>query len=187
MRVIGGKYRGRVLKEFAGKDVRPTSDRARESLFNIMQRKIPGCTFLDLFTGTGGMGIEALSRGAKEAFFVDASKESIALCKANLTLVKESTSNVYHADFQEALRRFSASGKKFDVVFIDPPYASSCGKEALTALNGSDLLAEDALVVYEHPQAEIITFSHLEHTDRRKYGVAQFDFYRPVIAQKTEQ
>ena len=185
MRIIGGKYRGRVLKEFAGKDVRPTSDRARESLFNILQRKIPGCTFLDLFTGTGGVGIEALSRGAEEVCFVDASKESVALCKANLALVKE-TATVLHADFLEALRRFSASGKVFDVVFLDPPYALSAGKEALSYLNGSNLLAPDAVVVYEHAAAEALTFSNLEHYDRRKYGVAQFDFYRPISGGQDE-
>jgi 16S rRNA (guanine966-N2)-methyltransferase len=186
MRVIGGKYRGRVLKEFAGKDVRPTSDRARESLFNIMQRKIPGCIFLDLFTGTGGMGIEALSRGAKEAFFVDASKESIALCKANLTLVKESTSNVYHADFQEALRRFSASGKKFDVVFIDPPYSLRAVPPTLESLLSAELLKPTSIVVCESAEEDVFEnnpdlAAKFEIIKRAKYGVAHITIVKPII------
>ena len=178
MRVIGGKHRGRILKTFEGTDVRPTSDRAKESLFNILQKSVPNSTFLDLFTGSGSVGIEALSRGAKAVYFVDARRESVALCKANLALIKEDASTVTCADFAQALRRFSSQGMQFDIVFLDPPYASPCGEQALRMLNEGDLLAPNAIVAFEHAGNEPLSLSTLVHYDRRKYGVAYFDFYR---------
>ena len=81
MRIIAGKHRGRVLKEFNGRDIRPTSDRAKEALFNILQFDIAGCSFLDLYSGTGGIGLEAISRGAEKVVFVDNSRESVKLLK----------------------------------------------------------------------------------------------------------
>ena len=89
MRIIAGKHRGRVLKEFNGRDIRPTSDRAKEALFNILQFDVAGCSFLDLYSGTGGIGLEAISRGAEKVVFVDNSRESVKLLKENLAYLKE--------------------------------------------------------------------------------------------------
>lgn len=175
MRIIGGKHRGRTLKEFPGNAIRPTSDRARESLFNILQNKVPGCVFLDLFCGTGGVGIEALSRGAEEVWFSDAAKESVALTKSNLALVKESA-EVFLGDALQILQKAATHGKKFDVIFLDPPYASDVGEKALSEIRRLGLLTDGGVAVYEHGGREPV--SALCHYDRRKYGVAVFDFYR---------
>ncbi len=175
MRIIGGKYRGRVLKEFSGREIRPTSDRARESLFNILQRKIPGCRFLDLFAGTGGVGIEALSRGAETVWFSDVRRESIAVLKANLALVKEPDKNVLCCDFRDTLGKMRDKGQKFDVIFIDPPYASDFGEEALSLIKQYALLSENGVAVFEHDGVK--KCDALRLTDSRKYGVAVFDFY----------
>ena len=91
MRIIAGKHRGRVLKEFKGRDIRPTADRAKEAVFNILQTEIYGADFLDLFSGTGNMGLEALSRGANSAVLVDSSKESVAIMQFNADLIKENS------------------------------------------------------------------------------------------------
>ncbi len=175
MRVIGGKYRGRVLKEFSGREIRPTSDRARESLFNILQRKVPGCAFLDLFAGTGGVGIEALSRGAATVWFSDVRKESVAVLKANLALVKEPDTRVLCCDFRDTLRKMRDLGQKFDVIFLDPPYASDLGEAALSLIAEYGLLTPDGVAVFEHDGMR--KCDALRLTQSRKYGVAVFDFY----------
>ena len=120
MRIIGGKYKSRVLAEFPGEDVRPTSDRAKESLFNILALKIYGARVLDLFSGSGALGLECLSRGAKEVVFNDYSKESLAILKKNLTALKipvggEET-KVQHADYLVCLEQ--ARGQ-FDLIFLE--------------------------------------------------------------------
>lgn len=176
MRVVGGKYRGKVLKTFQGTEVRPTSDRAKESLFNILAPQITGARVLDLFAGTGSVGLEALSRGAKEVFFTDVRKESLAIVKANLTAVKENCDNVFLLDYKDALARFYKEGKKFDIVFLDPPYHTEFGEEALKLIHRYGLLTEGGIVVYEHDGKPVST--DLAHYDRRKYGVAYLDFYR---------
>ena len=165
MRIIGGKYRSRVLKEFPGTEVRPTSDRAREALFNILSPKLYGARVLDLFCGTGALGLEALSRGAREAVFNDLSRDSVRLV------------GVYNLDYSVCLDRLEG---KFDIVFLDPPYRLDCGAEALKKLAGRGLLAEGGVAVLERdvlPDGEI---PGLERFDERKYGKAKFAFYRPV-------
>ncbi len=176
MRVVGGKYRGKVLKTFQGTEVRPTSDRAKESLFNILAPHIMGAAVLDLFAGTGSVGLEALSRGASEVYFTDARRESLQIVKANLSSVKESTERVYLMDFKDALSKFYREGKKFDIVFLDPPYHTDFGEEALALIRRYGLLRDGGVAVYEHDGKEISDV--LEHYDRRKYGVAYLDFYR---------
>ncbi len=176
MRVVGGKYRGKVLKTFQGTEVRPTSDRAKESLFNILAPQIMGATVLDLFAGTGSVGLEALSRGAKEVYFTDVRRESLQIVKANLSSVKESTERVFLMDFKDALARFHREGKTFDIVFLDPPYHTDFGEEALALIHRYGLLGESGIAVFEHDGKEILDV--LQHYDRRKYGVAYLDFYR---------
>ena len=127
MRIIAGKHRGRVLKEFKGRDIRPTADRAKEAIFNILQTDIVGSVFLDLFTGTGNMGIEALSRGAEKAVMVDSSKESVAIAQFNANLIKEN-SEIVCAD---ALTFVLSTRQKFDIIFLDPPYKTGILQNAL--------------------------------------------------------
>ena len=135
MRIIGGKYRSRVLSEFAGDDVRPTSDRAKESLFNILALKMYGARVLDLFAGSGALGLESLSRGAKEVVFNDFSKESLAIVKKNLAALKIAVggaeAKVCQYDFLSCLDVMHGT---FDVIFLDPPYRYDYGKKRLKRL-----------------------------------------------------
>ena len=123
MRVIAGKARRIPLKTMDGLNTRPTTDRIKETLFNIIQDDIYGCRFLDLFSGSGGIGIEALSRGAKEAFFVERHKTAAACIRENLEKTHlEKQAVLLCADVFEALRRLSAKEAAMDIIFMDPPY-----------------------------------------------------------------
>lgn len=138
MRVIAGVHRSRPLATFRGDEIRPTADRVKESLFNILRNKVVGRRYLDLFAGTGGIGIEAISRGAAEVVFVDQRRESVALVKKNLALLKEEA-EVVLSDAIAYLRR----AEPFDVIFIDPPYAGALGEAALRVIAENALLTED--------------------------------------------
>lgn len=172
MRIIGGKYRGRVLKTFDGKDVRPTSDRAREALFNILQFRIVGCSFYDGFGGSGAIGLEAYSRGAKSVVITDSSKESVLLCKANAKLLGAEV-EIKPVSCENYLE---TTNKKFDVIFLDPPYALDSGKACLKAIAQRDVLADGGVVVLEK-DGEGEPISGLSITSVRKYGKAIFTFY----------
>lgn len=175
MRIIGGKYRGRVLFGFDGLEVRPTSDRARESLFNILGSRIQGKSFLDLFSGTGAIGIEALSRGAGKVTFNDNSKKSLALTEGNLKKIKADED--YVLSFRDAVSFIRSATDKFDFVFIDPPYKSDV-KDEILKIVGS-VLTDDGIVIAER-EDEITEFDDggLELFDERKYGRARFYFFR---------
>ena len=178
MRIIGGKYRSRVLKEFTGEAVRPTSDRAREALFNILSLKINGAKVLDLFSGSGALGIESLSRGAKEVVFNDVAKDSVALIKSNLATLKIPLSNetrVTNYDFSVCLD--TAQGQ-FDLIFIDPPYKFDYGVKALEKIAKNKLLSENGVAVYERDRAFEGEIEGLEKYDERRYGKAFFTFFR---------
>ena len=150
MRVIAGTARRLLLKTPAGMNTRPTTDRIKETLFNILQPRLAGRDFLDLFAGSGGIGIEALSRGARFACFADSSREAISCIRENLSHTKMTDrSSVYAADAMTALRRMRSEGRKFDIVFLDPPYGKGLELAALKAMRDNDLLAEDATVVVE--------------------------------------
>ena len=150
MRIIGGKYRSRVLTEFAGENVRPTSDRAREALFNILALKIYGARVLDLFAGSGALGIESLSRGAKEVVFNDFSKDSVAIVKKNLATLKipvnGAEAKVMQGDYLACL---DGARGQFDLIFIDPPYRMDYGEKALKKIAEKGLLSENGIAMYE--------------------------------------
>jgi 16S rRNA (guanine966-N2)-methyltransferase len=163
MRIIAGKYRGRNLKSPPSLQVRPTSDRLRETLFNVIAPRIEEAQFLDLCAGSGAVGIEALSRGASHATFVDRSRKMCALIETNLDMlgVAEDRTDVFQAEASEFLRRITGhserSGGPWDIVFFDPPYASDYG----TVLEhfgypGSRLLAEGGIVVVEHHHKNLL-------------------------------
>jgi len=157
MRIIAGKFRGRNLKSPPSLEVRPTSDRLRETLFNVIAPRIDDTRFLDLCAGSGAVGIEALSRGARTATFVDRAQKMCDLIKANLDLcrIERSASDVIKAEAAEFLRRFVAkqpdSGKPWDIVFFDPPYADDYSPvlKMFEAHSGT-LLTNDGLLIIEH-------------------------------------
>ena len=160
MRIIAGSKRRLHLKTLEGKDTRPTTDRIKETLFNILQNEIPGCYFLDLFAGSGQIGLEAASRGAKYAVMVEQSKKAAECIRYNIEFTKsEQECLLLQTDVISALR--SLEGKyRFDVVFMDPPYRSQLEKQVFTYLKNSSLLAEDAVIIAE---ASLDTdFSYLE-------------------------
>ncbi|MDD6994619.1 MAG: 16S rRNA (guanine(966)-N(2))-methyltransferase RsmD [Candidatus Borkfalkiaceae bacterium] len=171
MRIIGGKHRGRALTEFKGEEIRPTADRVKESLFNILSGEkygIAGARVLDLFCGSGALGLECLSRGAKEAIFNDCSKNSVAVLRANIKkLGEEERCTVYALDYTACLARLNG---KFDIVFIDPPYRYAYGEVAVKALLDRDLLAENGVIVYERTEPFNAADVRITAADVRKYG-----------------
>lgn len=146
MRIISGRYRGRKLASPADDSVRPTTDRIKETVFNILQWRVADASVLDLFCGSGALGIECISRGAKEVIFADLSPASVALTKQNLKGL-EGNFRVVCADFMGVLR---SGESKFDIVFIDPPYKSGLGEVAVDGVLDNDRLNEGGVIVYEH-------------------------------------
>ncbi len=150
VQVIAGKARRLLLKTIPGTDTRPTQDRIKETLFNILQRDVPGCRFLDLFAGTGAIGIEALSRGAQRAVFVDNSRKAVACIRENLAhTYMETEATVMDTDALAAIRRLSLQGARFDIIFLDPPYDAGLEMPVLRALDASGILAVNGLVIVE--------------------------------------
>lgn len=174
MRIVGGKYKSRVLFEFKGDLIRPTADKVRESLFNILQNRIYGAEFLDLFCGTGAMGIEALSRGAKKVTFNDKSRDSIALTKKNLQ--KLGVEEEYKVSNLDACTYLTSTADKFDLVYIDPPYTSDFGLKALQ--KARLVLKEDGLVIYENEKPFSENIEGLVKVDERKYGRVYLTFFK---------
>ena len=137
MRVIAGKARRLPLVAPEGRDTRPTTDRIKETLFNILQDDVPGSYFLDLFSGSGGIGIEALSRGAREAVFVEFGKEALACIRANLNKTKlMDQAMVLPVEVTYGISKLAKMGKKFDIIYADPPYQKGCEPKILDLLAG---------------------------------------------------
>ncbi|MBQ8374333.1 MAG: 16S rRNA (guanine(966)-N(2))-methyltransferase RsmD [Clostridia bacterium] len=178
MRIIGGKYKSRVLASFDGDAVRPTADRVKESLFNILSLRFYGARVLDLFSGSGALGLESLSRGAKEAVFNDCSKDSVALLRKNLKTLKiaeGSEAKVYTLD---ALVCLSGLKEPFDIIFIDPPYRLEVGAQAIEKIAKRGLLKRDGVLIFERDRAFEGEIVGLEKYDERKYGKTVLTFFR---------
>lgn len=149
MRVIAGSAKRLPLKTIEGMDTRPTTDRIKETLFNMISEYLCDSTFLDLFSGSGAIGIEALSRGAKEAVFVEQSPKAAACIRENLEFTKlEAGASVMTKDVIQALRELNGK-KRFDYIFMDPPYRLEWEKRVLEAIAGMDLLSPDGLIIVE--------------------------------------
>lgn len=149
MRVVAGRYRGKNLASPKNDDVRPTTTRIKETLFNVVQGYVADSVVLDLFAGSGALGIEAISRGAKHVDFVDRAKDSIALVYQNLKGI-DGEYTVQNVDFMSALRSAYVGGTKYDLIFVDPPYATALGEMALQTIFDLALLKDDGIIVFEH-------------------------------------
>ncbi len=149
MRVIAGSARRTPLKTIEGMDTRPTTDRIKETLFNMLQHDLADCCFLDLFAGSGAIGIEALSRGAAQAVFVEQSDKALACVRENLKAARlEERAVVMHCDALSALRRLE--GKyRFDYIFMDPPYGHELERQMLTYLKDSSLIDKQSTIIIE--------------------------------------
>lgn len=156
MRIVGGSARGRVLKAPKGSDVtRPTADRVRETLFNVLGQRCDELTVLDLYAGTGALGLEAISRGATAAVLVDSGREAVALCRENAkALGFDAQVEVIAAPAQKALEQLTREARRFQLVFSDPPYAARAGSDTLRALE--PLVSEGGVAVIEHDEGEVL-------------------------------
>ena len=149
MRIIAGTARSMPLKTIEGKDTRPTTDRIKETLFNILQMDVPGAVFLDLFAGSGGIGLEAVSRGAKKAVFVENSKKAAACIQENIRFTKFTSScDLKCMDALSALRMLERR-YVFDIIFMDPPYKQELEYDVLSYLKDSSLLKENGIIIVE--------------------------------------
>ncbi|MBQ0145621.1 MAG: 16S rRNA (guanine(966)-N(2))-methyltransferase RsmD [Lachnospiraceae bacterium] len=150
MRVIAGSARRLLLKTLPGNDTRPTTDKIKETLFNMINFDLPGSNFLDLFAGSGAIGIEALSRGSKKCVFIDNNAKATAVIRENLLHTGfESISDVITADVLSALRRMENSGILFDIVFMDPPYRCGLEDSVLNFLKTSKLIDGNSRIIVE--------------------------------------
>ena len=178
MRVITGKARGVQLKTPDGMTTRPTSDRVKEALFSIIQFDIPTARVLDLFGGTGQLGIEALSRGAASAVFVDAGEPACKLIRENLKRTRlESDAKVVRADYLDYLKRCR---EKFDIIFLDPPYAEVFLENALKSITEIDILQSGGIIVTERPTGKELPwdFEGFTRSKDYKYGNTVLAIYR---------
>lgn len=149
MRIIAGTARSLPLRSIEGRDTRPTTDRIKETLFNILQTGIEGCSFLDLFAGSGQIGLEALSRGANHAVFVENSKKACACIEENIRFTRfDARAKLLSMEASGALRTLEGNDS-FDYIFMDPPYQSGMEQEVLIYLAGSGLLKEDGVIIIE--------------------------------------
>ena len=183
MRVIAGRFRGRKLKSPPSDRTRPTSDRLRETLFNVLAPRIEDARFLDLCAGTGAVGIEALSRGAEHVTFVDQSRQMCALIEANLSglLVAKTECEIVNADAFDFLRKRKNAESPFDLIYFDPPYSADYERVLSRISEHADqLLAAAAIVVVEHrKQNELLEeFGSLKRYRVLKQGDSALSFYR---------
>lgn len=189
MRVVGGNNRGRRLVSFEGRSIRPTSDKVRQSVFNILCAPDAGVfTFrrvLDIFAGTGALGIEALSRGAAQAVFIDSDPASIAVIKKNIGLCGFTNAEVMAKNHESALKTLAAKKERFDLVFIDPPYASALVYAVISGLGGLGLVETGGIIVAETSVRTPLASEEIKSLgatfdliDERKYGDTLIYFFQ---------
>lgn len=185
MRVISGKSKGRRLIAPKGRAVRPTADRIKESLFNILSRDFTGMRVLELFAGTGNVSIEALSRGAASALLVDASERSGRVIRENLRRLDLSDrAQLWVMPVDRALRSLARQGQTFDLVFLDPPYDQNLVGRSLEMLASLNPLLPGAVVVAEHSVREPVksNYASLSLNDQRRYGDTLLSFFRRIAS-----
>ena len=181
MRIIGGSHRGRKLIEWEESGIRPMRDFVRGALFSILADFVPGAAFLDLYAGTGSVGLEALSRGARSCTFVDASAEACSIVRRNLDVLDLlSVGEVFEGDSVRMIEELARRGRRYDVVFIGPPYFRELVPDTLAALGGGRALAEDPVVAGEIHRTEKVgeAYGALRLVDARRYGDNRLLFYR---------
>lgn len=176
MRIISGKYRGMNLAQFNVGNIRPTADRVKESLFNILSDKISDARVLDLFCGSGNLGIECISRGAAFVCFNDISKDSLTVLGKNLARISEKNYSVKNYDYSLCLSKTGA----YDLIFIDPPYRLDLGGRALEIIAEGNILTDGGIAVYERDKSFSGFVDGLELYDERKYGKTYLSFFKAV-------
>lgn len=178
MRIISGKYKGRQLVNFKADNIRPTTDRVKETLFNKLMARIDGARVLDMFSGTGNLAIECMSRGAAWVDMVESHKKSLSIIRENLELLKiKEGFKVHPVDAFKYIQSYS--GTAYDIVIADPPFTQSWAHDLCTAVGASRLLADDSLFVIECSSKERMdeTYAGLIHLDRREFGDKHLNFF----------
>jgi 16S rRNA (guanine966-N2)-methyltransferase len=185
MRIVAGTFRGRLLVAPKGHLTRPTADRARQAIFNVLEHAAwsPGLDsvrVLDVFAGSGAMGVEAISRGADHCLFVERAEPAVAAIRANLAaLGLEDRGRIVRRDAAALAARTAADGAPFDLAFLDPPYGEGLGEAALARLAAGDWLAADAVAVLERGSGDPATVPDgFELIDERRWGAARVSFFR---------
>lgn len=178
MRIISGKYKGRMLAGFTIDGTRPTQDRVKESIFSMLQEKVKDAVVLDLFAGSGNLGIEALSNGAKETYFIDKNRVAYNTIKKNMDTLKIKNASIYQMDYQKALDFFEQNNIQFDLVFLDPPYKMIILEKILETLEEKGLLKENAWIVLEYETDQTKErYTSLELIKQKKYGYKNVKIY----------
>ena len=171
MKIISGKYKGRILEGFDLKGTRPTMDRVKESLFAMIQEYIPNSTVLDLFSGSGNLGIEALSEGADYAYLVDSNFKAVNVIKKNIKKIGIEQVEVWNKDYKKALEDLKKENKKMDIIFLDPPYKTDYIEESIKKIEQDNLLELDGIIVCESDDLNKIIYSeNFISVKEKKYG-----------------
>jgi 16S rRNA (guanine966-N2)-methyltransferase len=184
LRIISGKVKGKKLHTFSGKAIRPTSDRIREAVFSILANHFKGAVVLDLFAGSGALGIEALSRGAETATFIDNATISISLIKKNLLSCRlDEQARVIQWDIEKNLNCLAGGKLVFDLVFMDPPYDKSLISPALNNLYTSKSIKRDSTIIIEQDGAKGVQYDNAKFAlkDQRKYGKTLVSFLTTMV------
>lgn len=185
MRIVGGQFKGRAIAAPAGRDTRPTGDRAREAVFNILAHApwsagVEGRRVLDLFAGSGALGLEAMSRGAVFALFVETDAAARGTIRDNIeALGLFGTTRIHRRDATDLGVKPAGVGEPFDLVFLDPPYGKGLGERALSRLREGGWISAEALIVFECGAEETPATPGFEVLDTRDYGAAKVLFLRP--------
>lgn len=179
MRVISGKYKGRPLVPFQADHIRPTTDRVKETLFNMWMFDVAGAQVADLFSGTGNLGIEALSRGAKHVVFVEKHPKSIEILRQNLTKLKVPAADytIVNADVLQYLRKYE--GEPFGLIFVDPPFTERMADKVLAQVSVSRVFGAETLLAIESERTEKVeeNYADIERYDQRKFGDKILSFF----------
>ena len=179
MRVVSGNLRGMKLNTIEGDSTRPTRDIVKEALFSIIQTYVPEAIFLDLFAGSGAIGIEAISRGAKEAIFIDTNPKCVEVIKENVTKGKiVDCSRIYNTDYKTALKKLQ--GEIIDIIYVDPPYNKNMGIDAILKISEYNLLAEEGLIIIETDTNEEVPEENGRYVkfNYKRYGRNILSMYR---------
>ena len=173
MRIVSGKHRGKILNSPSSTNIRPTTDKVKQAIFTKLQFFVAEKRVLDLFSGSGALGIEAISRGAKEVVFVDKSLDSVKLTQKNLKSINEQA-RVLYLDYQTALKSFV---DPFDLILLDPPYASGVYENCLDIIFERNLLCNDGVIVCERDRNIIIKSDKFKLFDTKVYGTIAVDYF----------
>ena len=179
MRVISGKYKRCELKGFNIDGIRPTMDKVKESIFGMIQDYVIDSMCLDLFAGTGSLGIEALSNGAKYVYFIDEMKDAINIIKTNIDKIKDENSTIIHSNYTSIIKKFNENNLKFDIIFIDPPYGKIKIKTVIDKIIKYDLLNEGGIIICEYEDENLEEeYDYLKLIKYRKYGKTHISIYK---------